>query len=111
MEQVTALELRKNLAEISRQVRDEKHSKVLVVHGEPNMGLVPVMWAKVADQVDEISSLHTTIGMNKELADIFRAQAEILANSNEPLPLSDVINTFVDHAMIVSKYQALKNLR
>ncbi len=108
MDQVTALELRKNLAEISRQVREDQQKKVLVVHGEPNMGLVPVAWARVADQADQISTQHATIKMNHELAEIFRAQADILSSASEPMALSAVINTFVDHAMIVSKYQELK---
>ncbi len=106
MEQVTALELRKNLAEISRQVR-EGRQKVLVVHGEPNMGLVSVEWAKVADQADEISHQQVTVDMNKDLAKILHAQAELLAQSEAPVPLPTVINTFVDHAMIFSKYKAL----
>lgn len=107
MEQVTALELRKNLAEISRQVRDEGQKKVLVVHGEPNIGLVSVDWAAVADKADEISAQQGVIDMNEDLAMILHAQAELLAKSKEPPSLSAVINAFVDHAMIFSKHKAL----
>ncbi|HRC60708.1 MAG TPA: hypothetical protein PLD53_07060 [Candidatus Propionivibrio aalborgensis] len=110
MEQVTALELRKNLSEIARQVRDESQKKMLVVHGEPNIALVPVSWGRVADQADEISAQHD-ISMNKELADIFRRQAEIIDESSVPVSLSTMINTFVDHATIVSKYKELTKRR
>jgi isopentenyl phosphate kinase len=107
VEQVTALELRKNLAEITRQVRDERQKKVLVVHGEENIGLVSVEWAKVADQADEVSAQQSDMNMNQDLAKILHAQADLLAKSKEPIRLSTVINTFVDHAMIFSKYKAL----
>ncbi len=78
MEQVTALELRKNLAEIMHQVKHDKQKKMLVLHGEPNCALVSPVWGMVADQADQISAQHASISMNKELADIFRRQAEIL---------------------------------
>lgn len=107
MEQVTALELRKNLAEITRQVREERQKKVLVVHGEENIGLVSVQWAKVADQADEISAQQLDMSMNGDLAEILRAQADLLEKSKDPVLLSTVINTFVDHAAIFSKYKAL----
>jgi hypothetical protein len=108
VEQVTALELRKNLAGIMHQVKHDKQKKMLVLHGEPNCALVSPDWGMVADQADQISAQHASISMNKELADIFRRQAEILDNSTDPMSLSSVINTFVDHATIVSKYNELK---
>lgn len=108
MEQVTALELRKNLAEISRQVReDDLKPKVLVVHGEPNMGLVSPDWAEVVGKVGEISTQQVTMEMNQDLAKILYAQAEALKDSKEPVPVREVINTLVEHAMIFSKYKAL----
>lgn len=109
MEQVTALELRKNLAEISRQVReDDLKPKVLMVHGEPNMGLVSPDWAEVVGKVGEISKQQVTmVEMNQDLAKILYAQAEALKASKEPVPVRDVINTLVEHAMIFSKAKAL----
>ncbi len=105
MEQVTALELRKNLAEISRQVRDDDlKAKVLVVHGEPNMGLVSPEWAEV---VGKVADIKVSVEMNQDLARILHAQAAVLAGSTEPVRLREVINSFVDQARIFSKYKEL----
>jgi isopentenyl phosphate kinase len=106
VDQVTALELRKGLSEISREVREENQKKVLVVHGEQNMGLVPVKWATLADQADKVSDT-ITIEMHAELASILHAQAEVVRQADRPVALSDIINTLVDHASIISKYRQI----
>ena len=83
---------------------DDLNPKVLVVHGEPNMGLVSPDWAEVVGKVGEIS---VTLEMNQDHAKILYAQAEALKDSKEPVPVRDVINTFVEQAMIFSRYKAL----
>jgi hypothetical protein len=105
VEQVTALELRKNLAEISRQVRDDDlKAKVLVVHGEPNMGLVSPGWAEV---IDKVADVKVSVEMNQDLARILHAQAAALAGSTEPVRLRELIDRFVDQAVIFSKFKEL----
>lgn len=108
MKSVSALELRKDLKVHTEHVRSSGEPAVLVVHGEEVVGMVPVEWAALLQQVVQFDTCDADPETIKaDLKQVFeRAFAEV---SLQPkFSLIELFKKLAENATTVQQYHAMR---